>query len=516
MSLVSVIVPVYNAEKYLKKCLDSLVNQTLKDMEIILADDGSTDSSFEICKDYAKKYPCIKVLSQKNQGPSVARNNALKVASGKYIGFVDSDDFVEAETYEIAVKELEKNSDVNLAIWGVKVVSDDNLPYVEWFQNFYFKIKHNGKIEVDEDILFSTAVVPWNKLYRSSIIKNHSVIFPEGRLYEDNAFWWKYIAWCKEVIFIDKPLHFYNMREVSLRGEVIHRKSEREADRVFMIEDVYDFYVENNLINKDTKQILDKLFLNAFTDAYKETSDKIGITLLANNLARKMELKNSEVENVRLFGEYLEQKHKFLSALNDEFDSDSEFIDSPLSDVDIQKAVACVKNNTAYFVDDDNIKNDVFVAQDKLFLAKENLSVLIKDYMSKLSISDEYIYINDFFLAFPTADEMQGDIDISQIITRFLSDLYGKHKANEIIKFGKIILLLYPKEYETYRILGDTYLFLKNEPQIAFMYYKKYTEFIKDNDSVLNVMADICGQYGDVFNQLLYKQQVAQSLTKSN
>lgn len=514
MSLVSVIVPVYNAEKYLRKCLDSLVNQTLKDIEIILVDDGSTDSSLEICMDYAKNYAGIKVLTQKNQGPSAARNNALKIACGKYIGFVDSDDFVEVETYENAVKELEENPDVNLAIWGVKVVSNDNLAYVDWFQQYYFKMQHSGKKKVDEDILFNTAVVPWNKLYRNSVIKNHSVIFPEGRLYEDNAFWWKYVVWCKEVIFIDKPLHFYNMREVSLRGEVIHKKSEREADRIFMIEDVYDFYLKNNLINKNIKQILDKLFLKTFTDAYKETSDKISITLLANNLAKKMVLNNSEIKKVKLFGEFLEKKCEFLSAANNEFDA--EVFDTPLSETDIQKAVACVKNNTAYFVNDENIKNDIFIAQNKLLEAKETLSAIITDYMSKLSISDEYTYINNFFLAFPSADEMQKNGEVSQIMTNFLSDLYSKQKTDEIIKFGKIILLLYPDEYETYRILGDTYLFLKNEPQIAFTYYKKYTGFIKDNASVLNVMANICGQYGDVFNQLLYKQQVAQSLTMSN
>lgn len=514
MSLVSVIVPVYNAEKYLRKCLDSLINQTLKDIEIILVDDGSIDSSLEICMDYAKNHAGIKVLTQKNQGPSVARNNALKIACGKYIGFVDSDDFVEAETYEIAVKELEENPDVNLAIWGVKVVSDDNLAYVNWFQDYYFKFTHSGKKTVDENILFDTAVVPWNKLYRNSVIKEHSVIFPEGKLYEDNAFWWKYVAWCKEVIFINKPLHFYNMREVSLRGEVIHKKSEREADRIFMIEDVYDFYVKNNLTDK--KQILDKLFLNTFTDAYKETSERISVTLLANNLAKKMDLKNSEVKKVKLFGEFLEKKCEFLSAANDEFDADSAIIDKTMSESDIQKAVSCVKNNTAYFVDDENIKNDIFISHEKLSEAKDAMSALITDYMSKLSISDEYTFINDFFLAFPSADAMQSSVEVSQIITKFLSDLYGKQKTDEIIKFGKIILLLYPNEYETYRILGDTYLFIKNEPQIAFTYYKKYTEFIKDNDSVLNVMADICGQYGDVFNQLLYKQQAAQSLTKSN
>ena len=103
---VSVIIPVYNVEKYLRQCLDSVVNQTLKDIEIICIDDGSTDNSLNILKEYAQKDNRIKIISKKNGGLSSARNAGLKFATGEFVGFVDSDDYIERETYENAVEPL--------------------------------------------------------------------------------------------------------------------------------------------------------------------------------------------------------------------------------------------------------------------------------------------------------------------------------------------------------------------------------------------------------------------------
>ena len=97
---VSVIVPVYNVEKYLEQCLDSIVHQTLKEIEIIVVNDGSTDSSPEIIREYELKYPQVKVIHQKNKGLSGARNSGLKLARGEYIGYVDSDDWIAVEMYE--------------------------------------------------------------------------------------------------------------------------------------------------------------------------------------------------------------------------------------------------------------------------------------------------------------------------------------------------------------------------------------------------------------------------------
>ena len=122
---VSVIVPVYNAEEYLKRCVDSLRNQTLEDIEIILVDDSSTDSSLEICKDFSGKDSRIKVIHKENEGAGMARNAALRVATGKYIGFVDSDDFVEPDMFKSLFEKAEENES-DLVMSGVMFV-DGNM-----------------------------------------------------------------------------------------------------------------------------------------------------------------------------------------------------------------------------------------------------------------------------------------------------------------------------------------------------------------------------------------------------
>ena len=112
MILVSIIVPVYNVEKYLERCIDSLVNQTLKDIEIILVDDGSTDDSGNICDKYAKKDKRIKVIHKENGGLSDARNIGLSIANGRYLQFVDSDDFIHKQMIEILYNTIINNNEV--------------------------------------------------------------------------------------------------------------------------------------------------------------------------------------------------------------------------------------------------------------------------------------------------------------------------------------------------------------------------------------------------------------------
>ena len=131
---------------------------------------------------------------------------------------------------------------------------------------------------------FKIPVVPWNKLYRKSIIIDNDITFPEGKLYEDNAFYWKYIAFCNNVYFINKKLHYYNVRTLSLRGEVIHKKVEKEQDRIYMIENVFNFYKTHNFLDKNI-ELLSKLFINSFLDAYKETQNKDNIIKLSKELA---------------------------------------------------------------------------------------------------------------------------------------------------------------------------------------------------------------------------------------
>ena len=167
---VSICVPVYNMEKYLGKCLDSLVNQTLKDIEIICVDDESKDGSLEILNEYAKKYPNIKVISQKNTGLGGARNTGLKNATGEYVGFVDADDFVEQNMYE-KLYNAAKKEDAEIAMCNLKFYPLG----AKTSKKIWFKEYHGV---VDGEFL-NKNTQPWNKIVLKDLIDRTNFKFFE-------------------------------------------------------------------------------------------------------------------------------------------------------------------------------------------------------------------------------------------------------------------------------------------------------------------------------------------------
>lgn len=171
--LISVIVPVYNVEKYLKKCIHSIINQTLKDIEIILVDDGSTDNSPKILDDYEKKDKRVKVIHKENGGQGSARNAGLDISRGKYIGFVDSDDWIDLNMYEELYKDIVKNNS-DISVCSRKIFDENN--------NLNGKVELNNevidlsKFEIENYItkrlLFPHTVSACNKIYKNDILKN--------------------------------------------------------------------------------------------------------------------------------------------------------------------------------------------------------------------------------------------------------------------------------------------------------------------------------------------------------
>ena len=199
MKKVSVIVPFYNVEKYIDKCLNSLVNQTLEDIEIIIVNDGSKDNSETIAKEYASKYKNkIVYLEKENGGLSDARNYAMPYATGEYIAFLDSDDYVEFDMYEQMYKKAKK----------------ENADIVEC--NFLWEypnetIESKGRIYKDKyDILLNARVVAWNKLIKRELIEKTKIKFPYGLRYEDVEFFYKLIPYINKLDIVDKAfVHTY-------------------------------------------------------------------------------------------------------------------------------------------------------------------------------------------------------------------------------------------------------------------------------------------------------------------
>jgi glycosyltransferase involved in cell wall biosynthesis len=180
---VSIIVPVYNAEKHLQKCLDSLINQTLKDIEIICVNDGSTDSSLEILEKYASKDKRITIVNQKNQDRGTARNNGLKISKGEYVGFVDNDDWISKDYFEVLYTNAKKtNADIS---------ATSNVIFPEQNRKKDVGITSNGIIKSikDKSKIIITSGVIWNKIYKREMVTKNSISFsPRRCIGEDNNF----------------------------------------------------------------------------------------------------------------------------------------------------------------------------------------------------------------------------------------------------------------------------------------------------------------------------------------
>ena len=231
---VSIIVPVYKVEKYIKRCLDSIINQTYKNLEIILVDDGSPDNCPQICDEYALKDIRIKVIHKDNGGLSDARNVGIDIASGEYIMFVDSDDYIEPQMIEVLYKALVDNS-ATISICNFKYITDDSDVVVD---NEDLPI-HNGFItgkELLSDICFKNKYWYWVvavcKLYKKDLFNN--LRFPIGKFHEDEFVFHKIILKCDKIACVASPMYNYLQRSGSIMHQNIGIKKLDGSEAFFL------------------------------------------------------------------------------------------------------------------------------------------------------------------------------------------------------------------------------------------------------------------------------------------
>ena len=263
MPKVSVVVPIYNVEKYIKKCMDSLVNQTLQEIQIIFVNDGSTDESGNIAKEYASKYPNkIIYLEKENGGLSDARNFGMRYAEGEYIAFLDSDDYVENTMYEeMYNKALQENSD-----------------YVEcdflWEYPDKTKKDKRNSYNNKKEMLTNVRVVAWNKLIKREILEKNNISFPKGLRYEDIEFTYKLIPYLNKVSYVDKEFVHYVQRE----GSIANVQNERTAEVFTIFDNIIKYYQEKG-----------------FYEEYKEELEySYSRILLCSSLKRICKIKDSK------------------------------------------------------------------------------------------------------------------------------------------------------------------------------------------------------------------------------
>ena len=216
----SIIIPVYNAEKYLNECLNSILRQEYNNYEVIMINDGSTDNSKKICEDYCHINNRFKLINQKNMGVSLARNNGIKLANGKIILFVDSDDILMDGALNIIKNRIMDN---DLLCYG----------YKEVYKNNHNNILLNKNDLNSKDIFLKSVYLTkevggylWNKCFRADIIKKNKILFDTNLHYcEDLVFVTEYLKYCKKVYYLNKTLYMYRMRKSSVSYNFFNKKN---------------------------------------------------------------------------------------------------------------------------------------------------------------------------------------------------------------------------------------------------------------------------------------------------
>lgn len=240
--LISVIVPVYNVEQYLQKCVESLVNQSYKNLEIILVDDGSDDNSGQLCDSLAEKYSNIKVLHKNNGGLSDARNKGLEYAKGNYIFFVDSDDWIELETIEKLYNAIKEN-DADISICGINDYAGGKIKVTRGPSK---ELSIYNSIKAIETLISTgneIGIVVWNKLYKKSLFDN--VIFEFGKLHEDVFFTPKILFFAKKIVAINYCGYNYI---TDRQGSICNKKlSYKNIDAPASFLSNYEFFKEQSL-----------------------------------------------------------------------------------------------------------------------------------------------------------------------------------------------------------------------------------------------------------------------------
>lgn len=222
--LISVIVPIYKVENYLEKCVETIVNQTYLNLEIILVDDGSPDSCGTICNKLAEKDSRIRVIHKKNGGLSDARNAGIRIATGEYFLFVDSDDFISYSMIETLYKSIKKNN-ADMAVCGYEKVFSNGI-----IEKRHFSVKNGEEVLTGEEatkrLLYSMEpemVVAWNKLERRCLWKHME--FPVGKQHEDDFTAYRLMYKSSKIVLLNEPLYYYLQREDSIIGTGFNLKS---------------------------------------------------------------------------------------------------------------------------------------------------------------------------------------------------------------------------------------------------------------------------------------------------
>lgn len=411
MTKLSIIVPVYNVEKYLSKCLESLIKQTLKDIEIICVNDGSMDNSLAILKEFASKDSRIRIIDNQHQGVAKTRNTGIEQSTGEYIGFVDSDDYIDIDFFEKLYNSATKsNSDIAIAsiLKHKNFFNIYNAKYTK--EETAITIQDKIKLCEDKKHFFFYA---WNKIYHSGFIKENNIKFSEGQIYEDVMFAIKALYYSNKIISVYGTKYHYIEHENSLT-KYKDKTGEKEQDLVKAYSELQEFCNSKNIeiperLNYYTKEnfgfILNlykgkyqskiQLF-NIFTIAtisnYSETRNLITILGFKIKIAKR-EIAKERQENV--FYQYKKDKIDITKVPP----AQGLLRDIQLANLALLKELAyvCEKNNFKYILDAGTllgaVRHSRFIPWDDdidILMFREDYEKFVSEFKNTTRNSDIY------------------------------------------------------------------------------------------------------------------------------
>lgn len=407
--LISVIIPIFNAEKYISKCLESVVNQNFKHLEIICINDGSTDNSLKIIKNFAKKDKRIKIFNTENNGQGSARNLGLKKAKGKYISFIDADDWISKDAYKILYNKSEK-FDLDILFFQMinyidstkKLVETDIYNYKVLLENFE-EDKPFSSYDI-EDFLFDISVCPVSKLYKKDFLIQNDISFPENMIFEDNVFFYNSILKANKMSFMEKQYYYRRRHSESITQNI----SKKSLDIILATNAMLCLFFEEGWYDKFKIPLINHTFsmiLEWFFKANLELCDDFFISIKKNFLGfnglkkdffRFLNKKNQDI--FRLFlknNNYLdfisEYKYFFISYDNNKCIKENEYkisIVIPIYNIGnlIHRTLMSIINQTLNFEDIEVIFVDDY--------SKYNTRDILESYENNYS-NIKIIYLNE-------------------------------------------------------------------------------------------------------------------------
>ena len=510
--MLSVIIPVYNVENYLNECLDSVINQTLEDMEIICIDDGSTDNSQDILKEYLKKDKRIKIITKENEGQAIARNLGIKEAKGEYIAFVDSDDFIEATMFE---KLYTKAKDNNLDIAMCKIATYNNQTKEIKDNVWYYMLGVFRDFEKDifnhkdtKEFTCNIAVTPYNKIYKTTLLKENNILFPEGLIFEDEKFFYDTYLRAKRVSIIDEFLYYYR---INRKGSTVDTIKDNDFSDIIPISKlIRETFKETNNY-EDYKILLSNRFIHLQLARFTQTSQKykenffnllksdleevLADRTIYDNLESDVKLRVDKIINSKNLKEFEKlDEDKVFSVVMACYNAEN-YLDETINSL-LGQSFSFGSNIQLILVDDGSTDNTSEICQKYQNQYPDNIIYLhqgnqgqgaarnlglkyVKGKYINFLDSDDKFSGNTFYSVYEFFEKHYDEIDFVSVPIFFFDKAVGQHPLNYKFEEDKIIDL--NKNWD-YPQLSSSSAFFKKE---LFDNYSFKTDFVNSEDSLM-------------------------------